>query len=381
MRTRATPGPHGPGDPLHPSASQYSRFDMVDPRKEPVQIAQHVARFVAIAAPLACGHPFPTPFETDRGVYSEFLAFAEVEVEMPTLAAHETELYLAIAPHDIGTGGLESVLLAARRHGVPVRAWLLLPDDDGYWPGEHNLSAFREHVDEFWRWNRKNSLGVERILVDMEPPLEVSNELAAAIEAGRLADAIPILLENRDAEAFAAAQVEWADAVDEWHAAGMMVDAVALPHLLDDYGDDDLDIHDMFDSPIDGIDWDELGFLVYQNLYGMPDARLGPDLIRSYGRSAVERHGERASVALGTIGDVGKNTSSIGYADVDSLRADVAAAAAAGVTRVHLFSLDGMREEGGSAVWLDDLELTPSDVEPTDAVQQARDAVAVLDDL
>jgi hypothetical protein len=257
----------------------------------------------------------------------------------------------------------------------------LLADADGYWPGEHNLSAFREHVDEFWRWNRSNELGVAHILVDMEPPLDVSNELAAALEAGQLADASPILLANREAEAFATAQAEWADAVDEWHDAGMIVDVVALSHLLDDYGDDDLEIQDMFDSPVDGIDWDEVGFRVYQNLYGMPDARLGPALVRSYASTAVERHGDRASVALGTIGDVGKNTSSSGYADVESLRVDVAAAAAADVSRVQLFSLDGMRVQGGSATWLADLELTPADVEPTDAVQQARETVAALDGL
>ncbi|HET6584839.1 MAG TPA: hypothetical protein VFG69_15380 [Nannocystaceae bacterium] len=354
---------------------------MVDLREAFRRIARRVARFVAIAATISCGYPFPTPYEADRGVYSEFLAFADVEIEMPTLAAHETELYLAITPDDIGTGALESVLSAARREGVPVRAWLLLADADGYWPSEQNLAAFREHVDEFWRWNRRNDLGVTRILVDMEPPLDVSNELAAAIESGQLADAIPVLLANRDAEAFAAAQADWADAVDEWHEAGMLVDAVALPHVLDDYGDDDLDIHDMFDSPIDGVEWDELGFLVYQNLYGMPDARLGPDLVQSYGRTARERHGAITSVALGTIGDIGKNTSSIGYADVESLRADVGAAAAAGLERVQLFSLDGMREQGGSALWLDDLELAPIEVEPTQAVQQARAAVAALDGL
>jgi len=314
-------------------------------------------------------------------VYAEFLRYDEVELELPALAEHEAELVLAIGPDDVGTGALESVLLAARRRGVPVRAWLLLDEDDGYWPGETNLGAFRDHVDAFWSWNRRGKLGVERIVVDMEPPLAVSNELAAAIEEDRLADAIPILLEHRDPEAFAAAHAQWSAAVDDWHADGMLVDVVALPHLLDDFADEDADLQDMFESPVDGIAWDEVGFMVYQNLYGRPDARLGPDLVRSYGATAVERYGERAAVALGTIGDIGKNTSSIGYPDVEALRVDVQAVATAGVGTFRLFSLDGMREMGGTAAWLADLELVPAEIVPNPAVQQARDTVAALDAL
>jgi hypothetical protein len=271
------------------------------------------------------------------------------------------------------------VLLAARRHGVPVRAWLVLDDSLGYWPNERNLPEFRDHVEEFWDWNEDNHLGVQRIVVDMEPPLEDSNRLAEALEAGQLDDAIPVLLENQDATAFEGAREDWADAVDEWHDDGMLVDVVALPHLLDDFGDDDLDLQDMFESPIDGIDWDEVGFLVYQNLYGTADARLGPELVRSYAATAVERWGTRATVALGTIGDIGKNTTSIGYADKGALQTDVSAAATAGVDRVRLFSLDGTRAEGGSAHWLADLTLAPGEVPANPAVDEARALIAALD--
>lgn len=340
--------------------------------------APRIVLAIALAC-VGCGHPFPTPFESDRAVYAEFLRYDQVEVELDTLENSETELVLAIEPHDIGTGALESVLLAARRHGVPVRARLLLDDTQGHWPGEDNLEAFREHVDRFWRWNEGAQLGVERIVVDMEPPLEDNQRLAEAFESGRLDDATPVLVENQNAEDFAAAQADWADAVDDWHDDGMLVDVVALPHLLDDYGDDDLDLQDMFDSPIDGIEWDEVGFFAFQNFYGTADARLGPDLVRSYSATAVERWGDLAAVGLGTIGDIGKSTTSVGYSDPEALRADVSAAATAGITRVRVVSLDGALENGGSAAWLEGLELVPSEVTPNAAVQQARDAIAALD--
>ncbi len=338
-----------------------------------------LAAAVIALASVGCGHPFPTPFESDRAVYAEFLRYDEVEVELDALERSQTELIVAIQPHDVGTGALESLLLAARRHGVPVRAWLLLDDALGYWPNENNLEDFRAHVDAFWRWNERGALGVERIVVDMEPPLDDSTQLAMAIESGQLADAIPVLVDNQDPESFAAAQADWAAAVDEWHDDGMLVDVVALPHLLDDFGDEDLDLQDMFESPIDGIEWDEVGFLVYQNLYGTADARLGPDLVRSYSSTAVERYGERAAVGLGTIGDIGKNTSSVGYADAEALHLDASAAATAGIGRVHVFSLDGALDNGGSAAWLDGLALVPGEIEPNPAVQQARDTIAALD--
>jgi hypothetical protein len=271
------------------------------------------------------------------------------------------------------------VLLGARRNGVPVRAWLLLDDADGYWPGEHNLAAFDEHVRTFWAWSEGLQLEVDWIVVYMEPSLEVSNMLAGALESGDLSSAIPVLLANRDRASFDASRAAWIDAVDEWHDLGIRVAALGLPYLLDDFGDDDPDIQDMFDSPLDGPDWDEVGYLVYQNLYGTADARLGAPLVHDYARTAAERHGDRAAVALGTVGDVGKNTSSVGYRDRAALEADLDAAKGAGIDKFHVFGIDGMRVEGGVEPWIGDLEIDASTPVTTDAVIDARAMVAILD--
>lgn len=341
------------------------------------QLAQRAALFAALSP--ACSNGLPPVFETDRGVYSERLDYEAVEQRLATLETHRTELYLAIGPDDVETGALESVLLAARRHGVPVRAWLLLDDDDGHWPGEHNLAAFDAHVRAFWRWNREAHLGVEWILVDLEPALAISNQLAAALDGGDISAALPVLLANRDAAAFAEARTEWIAAVDGWHDEGMLVAAVGLPYVLDDFGDADADIQDMFDSPIDGPEWDELGFLVYQNLYGTADARLGAPLVFDYARTVAERWGQRGAIALGTIGDVGKNTASIGYDDRGALEADLAAAAAAGLTNFQLFSLDGMEREGGVGEWIGNLDITPATPAEDPRVTDARAMAALLD--
>lgn len=333
----------------------------------------------ALAVTPACGFSLPEPFETDRGAYAEFVEFDALELELPTLVDTQTALVLGIRPDDVGTGALESLLLAARRHGVPVRAWLLLDDDDGYWPGEGNLEAYDRHVQAFWRWNRGGELGVQWLQVDIEPPLPVSTELAAAVEAGNLADALPVLLANRDAEAFARSQRAWADAVAGWQHQGMKVAVVALPYVLDDLGDGDTELQDLFDSPVSDIAWDEVGFMVYQNLFGTPAARLGPALVASYAASAVEHFDDRAAIALGTIGTIGKNTSSAGYDDRDALQADVDAAAGVGVQRVQLLGIDGMRTRGGVSSWLDGLTATARMVEPSAEVDDARALIGLLD--
>jgi hypothetical protein len=332
--------------------------------------AGRVAQRIALFAVLACGCAidFPGAFETDRGVYSELLEYEDVEQRLPTLATHRTELYLAIGPDDVESGALESVLLAARRHGVPVRAWLLLDESDGYWPGEHNLAAFDAHVRAFWKWNRRAHLGVEWIVVDMA---------AGALESGELSAALPMLLANRDAEAFAQSQAAWKAAVDAWHDDGMLVACVGLPYVLDDFGDDDADIQDMFDAPIDGVDWDELAFRVQQNLYGMPQARLGASLVFDYARTIAERWGERGSVALGPIGN---STASLGYEDRTALEADLDAAAAAGLASFQLLSLDGMEREGGVGEWIGGLAIEPMMPPTDDAVAQARAMVELLDE-
>ena len=325
---------------------------------------------------------FPEPFSAERGVYSEFVEGEEVRMAIDALAEHEVELYLAMPSDTIETEDLERTLLHARRQGVPVRAWLLLPDEQGYWPGEDNLSDFAALVDRFWSWNEDRGLGVEWITVDMEPPLETSNTLAAALEAGGFADIVPILVDNLDPEEHAEASAAWADAVDDWHARGMKVGVVALPYVLDDFGDDDPELQDMFESPIVGIDWDEVGFLVYQNLYTAPDGgRFGPTLVDSYVRTAVEQFGARASVALGAIGSVGKNTSMVGYDDPAALTADVAAAWAAGAGKVHLFSLDGMFEVSSPEPWLAASVADPVAAEESLDVARARDTISVLDRL
>jgi hypothetical protein len=332
------------------------------------------------AAQLGCAIEFPATPDTDRAVYSESLSFEAVEQRLPTLATHRAALHLAIRPGDVGTGALESVLLAARREGVPVRAWLLLDDEDGRWPGEHTLAAFDEHARTFWRWSRSAHLDVEWIVVDMQPELSIAQTLWPALEHAELDTAEPILRASLDPAAFADSVANWSSAVEQWHGLGMQVAVVAPPYVLDDFGDDDADLQDMLDAPVVGPAWDELAFRVQQNLYGSPDARLGAPLAYDYAQTIAARWGERGVITLGPIGDHGSYTGASGYQQRDALEADLDAAAAAGLAKFQVLSLDGMEQLGGPGEWLADLEIEAVAPEHDDRVDAARSMIALLDE-
>jgi hypothetical protein len=334
---------------------------------------------LALAGCAAEPERLPPPYASDRGAYVEFLPFGELEAELDAIADHRIELSVAIQSDDIGTEPLRRMLLGARRRGIPVRAWLLLSDAEGYWPGEDNLPAFEVLVDAFFAWNDDEDLGVYWLSVDLEPPLSISNELAAALEGGDLGQAVPVLLAQVDREEHLAARTAWAAAVDRWHDRDLHVACDAFGYLLDDFADGDPDLQDMFESPIEGIDWDEVGFLVYQILWQDPDGnRLGPALVHSYTQTAVAQFGPRTAIALGTVGSAAKNTTLVGYEQPEAMWADEAAALAAGAPRVHLFSIDGMLGQGGVPRWLGHAP-TPVAPEPSPEVQAQRDLIRALD--
>ena len=338
---------------------------------------------LACDAPLDSERPPASPRPSRLSVYSEFLDLAQLELALPLLARHRVALYLAIREEAIESEALRRLLRRARELSVEVRAWLLLPDAAGYWPGETNLAAFDELVQRFWRWNLAEQLGVRWIVVDMEPPLQTSTAIFDALSGGSIAAALPILLKNRDRDAFDVARRAWADAVLRWKRQGMALMVVTFPLMLDDADDGDATIQDVLETPIEGIAWDELSFMLYQNIFeDFAGDRLGPALVYDYLVRARERFGARVSVALGVIGTVGKTGSEHpGYPDPESLRLDVAAALEAGVDRVQLFSLDGLLADTSIApeAWFAAIDAAPERPGPSPALDQLRALLRTLD--
>jgi hypothetical protein len=315
------------------------------------------------------------------GVYSEFLSYGDVRAALPALARRGAALTLALPAARIGDADLAALLRDAAAAGVEVRAWLLLDRDQGYWPNETNLDVYGVAARRLLDWLTSDGLRVGALVFDMEPAYAYSEQLRAALAQGYPA-ALALMRTHRDPAAFAQARAQLAALVGEVQARGVRATCVTYPQVVDDLDDGDDDLQDALDVPVRGIGWDELAFMVYQSTFAEAAHQwLGPGLIRSYGLSARQGFGERAVVALGTVGTAGifDAAATPAYTDPDTLAQDVGAARGAGITRVEVYSLDGMLALGGADRWLDATRAGPRTVGVAGTVGVVRGLARSLD--
>lgn len=294
------------------------------------------------------------PGERRLAVWSEFLSDDEVRAQLPLVAAAGADLYLAVPSTRIGDPALARLVRDAVAAGVGVRAWLLLPEADGYWPNEHNVAQVRAASLALADWRDAEALPLDWIVFDMEMSLERTRAVQEVVAAEGGIAAVDLIQAGRDPDAFVIARAAYAALLDELHARGLRVMAVTYPMILDDPDDGDDDIQDGLDVPVLGLAWDEASFMVYQSLfYELSGSWHGADVVESYAHSAITLFGERAALALGIVGSAAITPVAMPYPDVATLRADQAAARAAGIGRVSIYSLDGIAQQANPAAWLD----------------------------
>lgn len=287
-------------------------------------------------------------------LWSEFLTDEQIRAQLPFLVTEEADLHLAIPAARIGDAALAELIREADEAGVGVRAWLLLAEEDGYWPNEHNLPAMRTATMAFADWRDEVALPVDWIIFDMEMSLERTRAVAATIEDDGPLAGLTALLDGEDPESFAAHRDELAALVGDLQARGLSVMSVTYQTVLDDLEDGDDQIQDRMDVPILGVPWDEASFMVYQSLiYDLSGTWHGPDVIESYAATAREVFGDAASVALGIVGSAAIDPVEAPYPDAPTLLADHGAARAGGIDRVSVYSLDGILEQDDPGAWLE----------------------------
>lgn len=315
-------------------------------------------RALPLVLGVACSAPAAAPPAPQQGraLYAESLDFAATEALVPRLAAAGVDLYQVLEPPQIGDPALASLLRACASAGVGVRAWLVLDKAEGLWPSEANVDRFAEAVGELLAWIERDDLPVEWLTFDLEPSWDYTQaQLALRPDPGDTASLAPLLelyREHRDPARFAASRDAFTDLVARVHDAGLRVHAVTYPMVLDDAADGDPDLQDIYDIPVTGIDWDEVSFMVYRSTWASFSAGdMNADLLYSYAALARAQFGERAAIDLGVVG-LDPITASPGYDDPDALARDVAAARAAGVDALHLYSLNTAAPLGDLDPWL-----------------------------
>lgn len=310
-------------------------------------------------------------------LWSEFLDDDGLRAQLGFLAEEQADLYLAIPEARIGDADLEALIRDAHDAGVGVRAWLLLSEEDGYWPNEHNVAAMREAATAFADWRDRVALPVGWVVFDMEMSLARTRAVSDTIDADGPLAGLQALLDGEDPEAFAQHRDELAALVGDLQARGLRVMSVTYQTVLDDLADGDDQIQDRMDVPIFGVPWDEASFMVYQSLiHDLSGSWHGPDVIESYARTAVETFGDGASVALGIVGSASIDPVEAPYPDAATLLADHAAAHAGGIARVSVYSLDGVLQQDDPGAWLD--AALPAEVPPEGDAESLRGLVRSL---
>jgi hypothetical protein len=297
---------------------------------------------------------------------------------------HGISLYQNIRSREIGDPDVGELLSEASCQGLEVRAWLTLPEDQGYWPNEKNVDLFTETALDLAEWIRASGWPVEWIVVDMEPDLQTMEALMAMLEAGDVIGAVELLVSNHDPDAYARAAAKFTALVESLHALGFRVMVVTFPLVLDDLDDGDSTVQDVMNTPVHGIPWDELSFMAYTTVFSrFLSAEIGPYLVASYGKDTVAWYPDRGALDLGVFGHAGMTVGE-GITDIQAFRAQVGAARQAGLERIHAYSLDGIVQDiPDPDLWMEAIR-TPVPAEPVPEepiVDTFRSLIRLLDRL
>lgn len=297
-----------------------------------------------VAALAGCSAPPPR----NIAVWSEFLPYDRVQEQLPELADFGASLYVAVRPDSIGDP-LWSLMRAAAEQGVSVRPWLLLPDQ-GMWLHEQNIPDFDAFATDFLDQAAEAGVQVDWIIFDLEPSIEFAVNLTA--EADNQADFFAYLADQANHTSFTISRTRLQSLVDNLHARNVKVMAATLPWIVDDLGDGDPDLQDLFNTPLADIPWDEVSVMTYRpiwsNLFRLP---FTPAFVARYAAQAKRFFGDRAEIAIGHVGTPGLLVEP-GYLIPSPLVEDATASVMAGVDRISIYSLDGLVEQGGARTWL-----------------------------
>ena len=114
--------------------------------------------------------------------------------------------------------------------GIAVTAWLLLPEDQGYWFNLENYPQAIARYEAFKKWSERKKLRWSGIGLDIEPDF---NQMQAAINKDRKI-AGEALKRLKDKDAFEQATLAYTGLVNQIHQDEYFVEVYHLPVIMDD---------------------------------------------------------------------------------------------------------------------------------------------------
>lgn len=146
---------------------------------------------------------------------------------LPSLQALSAKVSLGIIDFSPERAALVQKLNQA---GIPVTAWLLLPQKDGYWFNLENIDAAENRWREFLSWSAKHRLDWAGVGLDIEPDIGMLRRFS--IHPGRTAISLLIkVFLNRD---WKQRQERYIKLANQICAAGYWLEAYQFPVILEE---------------------------------------------------------------------------------------------------------------------------------------------------
>lgn len=223
-----------------------------------------------------------------------------------------------------------NVIKKLNRLDIPVTAWLLLPEEQGYWFNLGNYTEAAARYQEFKAWSDENQLQWTAIGLDIEADInemkEFANERGAVIQKA--------LKRLRDTKAYRNAKTACTALVAQIHADGYMVESYHFPLIEDDR---------------------DAGSTVVQRAAGLVDVAVDREVLmlyssffRPHGHSILWSYAQKAQ-AIG-IGNTGGGIQAgalenVPYLTWDEFATDLRLARRSGKP-IYVFSLEGCVKQG-----------------------------------
>lgn len=148
----------------------------------------------------------------------------EVLVQLSALKASVSLAILDFTPERA------EVVRRFNRTGVPVTAWLLLPEDQGYYFNADNAQAASERYRAFLDWSEREGLQWQRIGLDME----FDRGLIERLQQGEWRATFEWLQRVLKPGRIQRAEAEYARLVEQIQAGGYQVEAYLFPLLVEE---------------------------------------------------------------------------------------------------------------------------------------------------
>lgn len=228
------------------------------------------------------------------------------------------------------SAGRADVVRRLNRAGVPVIAWQLLPEDEGYWFNLDNAPQATARYAAFKAWSAAHDLQWAGVGIDIEPDIRDVGRLAG----GEWRVLGKILRRALDRERFEAARALYKALVEQMQADGYRVDSYHIPLVVDER---------------------RAGATLVQRLLGLVDIPTDREILMLYssflgrgGYAVLASYGpEAGGIAVGSTG----GGVSVGGADAipplswKAFSRDLRAAAR-WCEDIHIFSLEGCVRAG-----------------------------------